>query len=280
MNSIQGLQDLSAWSRSLPNTEVMPVIFAGHGSPMNAIEDNEFSRQWQTIGRQVEQPTAILCISAHWLTQGKTAVTAMQEPRTIHDFGGFPQALFDVQYPAMGNQALIEETVAAIHSVQVEQDYGWGLDHGTWSILVHMFPKADIPVVQLSIDYARDAAYHYALAKELAVLRRKGVLILASGNMIHNLRMIAWQHADALHYGYDWALEADAKMQDYLLGHNHQALIDWQQQGQAFRLAIPTPDHYYPMLYALGLQTEKDQLQLFNVTTSMGSLSMTSFVLH
>lgn len=278
MKHIHDLKDLSAWSKSLPNSPVMPVIFAGHGSPMNAIEQNEFSQQWQKIGQQIEQPAAILCISAHWLTQDVTAVTAMQEPRTIHDFGGFPQALFEVQYPALGNAALIEETITAIRTTSVQQDFAWGLDHGTWSVLVHMFPKANIPVVQLSVDYAQDAQYHYDLAKELAVLRRKGVLIIASGNMIHNLRMIAWDKVDEPHYGYDWALEADARMQDYLLMHNHQALIDWQTQGQAFRLSIPTPDHYYPMLYALALQQDQDELSLFNATTTAGSLSMTSFI--
>ncbi|OUY07469.1 4,5-DOPA dioxygenase extradiol [Acinetobacter populi] len=281
MNNLNHLQDLSAWAKSLPNSATMPVIFAGHGTPMNAIEDNEFAQKWQSIGKNLQpQPAAILCISAHWLTQGGTAITAMPAPKTIHDFGRFPQALFDVQYPASGNQDLVKETITAIQSTEVQPDLSWGLDHGTWGVLIHMFPDANIPVVQLSVDYSQHAPYHYALAKELSALRQKGVLIIASGNLIHNLRMVAWHETDDLHYGYDWALEADATMQKMLLAHQHDALIDWDKQGQAFKLAIPTPDHYYPMLYALGLQTDQDQLSLFNAHTTMGSLSMTSFILN
>lgn len=280
MSTIHNLQELSNWRKTLPNTPTMPVMFLGHGSPMNAIEINEFSRQWQSLGSQITQPTAILCISAHWLTQGMTAVTAMQSPRTIHDFGSFPEALFQVQYPVSGNQALIEDTIANVKTTQIQKDTTWGLDHGTWSILVHMFPKGDIPVVQLSIDYSKQAFYHYTLGKELAALRRKGVLIISSGNIVHNLGRIAWDKIDTPHYGYDWAIEADETMQHYLINHNHQALIDWQNQGQAFKLAIPTPDHYYPMLYSLALQEEKDDMTLFNTSTLMGSLSMTSFVLN
>lgn len=277
MNS---LKDLSAWSKTLPNTPVMPVIFVGHGSPMNAIQDNEFTQTWNKVGQEVTQPTAILCISAHWLTDGLTAVTAMELPPTIHDFGGFPDQLFQVQYPASGNKALVEASIAAINLTQVQEDHQWGLDHGTWSVFVHMFPEANIPVVQLSIDYSKDANYHYALGRELAVLRRKGVLIVSSGNIVHNLRRIAWDKMHDIHYGYDWAIEADEKVQSYWLNHNHNALIDWEKQGQAMRLAIPTPDHYYPMLYTLALQEEKDQMTLFNTSITMGSLSMTSFILN
>ena len=268
---------LKSWNATLPHTAPMPVLFLGHGSPMNAIQTNEFTREWNRIGSSMEiQPTAILCISAHWLTQGSTAVTAMQMPKTIHDFGGFPQALFDMQYPASGNQALVDATTEVIHSVHVQHDHGWGLDHGTWSVLCHVFPQANIPVVQLSIDYSQGAQYHYELAKQLSALRRKGVLIVASGNMVHNLGRVAFDKMGS-EYGFDWALEADAKMKNFLLDRNHQALIDWDKQGKEFLLSIPTPDHYYPMLYALALQEEQDDLSIFNAKAVGGSLTMTSF---
>lgn len=268
---------LNQWNTSLPHTAKMPVLFLGHGSPMNAIQNNEFTAEWNKIAVGLEtQPTAILCISAHWLTQGGTAVTAMQRPKTIHDFGGFPQALFDMQYPASGNQALVDETVKAIQSTPVHHDHDWGLDHGTWAVLCHVFPQANIPVVQLSIDYSQPAQYHYDLAKQLAGLRRRGVLIVASGNLVHNLQRVAFDKINS-HYGFDWALEADSKMQHYLLNHDHQALINWDKQGAAFKLSIPTPDHYYPMLYALALQDEQDELGIFNAQAVGGSLTMTSF---
>ena len=271
------LSNLKNWNASLPHTLPMPVMFLGHGSPMNAIQDNEFTREWNRIAASLDTPpTAILCISAHWLTPGSTQVTAMQKPKTIHDFGGFPQALFDMQYPAEGHQALVEETVQAIQSVHVHHDHEWGLDHGTWAVLCHVFPEANIPVVQLSIDYSQPAQYHYELAKQLSGLRRKGVLIVASGNLVHNLRRIERTKMNA-NYGFDWALDADSRMQKFLLEHHHQALIDWDQQGTAFQLAIPTPDHYYPMLYALALQEEKDQISIFNAQAVGGSLTMTSF---
>lgn len=268
---------LKGWNATLPNTDVMPVMFLGHGSPMNAIQTNEFTRTWNSIGAELKtQPTAILCISAHWLTQGGTAVTAMQMPKTIHDFGGFPQALFDVQYPAPGNKSLVDATIDEVKSIQIHQDHEWGLDHGTWSVLCHVFPQATIPVVQLSIDYSQGAQYHYDLAKQLSQLRRKGVLIVASGNLVHNLRLIPRGQMND-YYGFDWALEADAKMQKFLLEHDHQSLINWDKQGQAFHLAIPTPDHYYPMIYALALQEDKDELSLFNTQAVGGSITMTSF---
>lgn len=275
--STGNLATLKNWHTKLPNTAPMPVMFLGHGSPMNALGDNEFTREWYQIASSLETaPTAILCISAHWLTSGTTKVTAMQQPKTIHDFGGFPQALFDMQYPAEGNQELVEETIQAIQTVHVQHDHEWGLDHGTWAVLCHVFPEANIPVVQLSIDYSQPAQYHYDLAKQLSGLRRKGVLIVASGNLVHNLRCIAFEKIND-NYGFDWALDADDRMQNFLLFHNHQALIDWDQQGTAFQLAIPTPDHYYPMLYALALQEEKDQLSIFNAQAVGGSLTMTSF---
>lgn len=275
--SSSDLSLLKDWNTTLPNTAPMPVMFLGHGSPMNAIQDNEFTREWNRIASSLETaPTAILCISAHWLTPGSTRVTAVDQPRTIHDFGGFPKALFDMQYPASGNQALVDATVDVISSIHVHHDHEWGLDHGTWAVLCHVFPEANIPVVQLSIDYSQPAQYHYDLAKQLAKLRRKGVLIVASGNLVHNLRRIAFEKINDP-YGFDWALDADSRMQNFLLDHNHQALIDWDKQGTAFQLAIPTPDHYYPMLYALALQEDKDQLSIFNAQAVGGSLTMTSF---
>ena len=268
---------LQQWNENFPKTAAMPVLFLGHGSPMNALYDNEFTREWHKIGTSLNTaPAAVLCISAHWLTRGATAVTAMPYPKTIHDFGGFPQALFDMQYPAAGSPALAEATAEAMQNIHVHRDYEWGLDHGTWSVLHHMFPQANIPVVQLSVDYSQNAQYHYDLAKQLASLRRRGVLIVASGNLVHNLGRIEYGRMDDL-YGFDWALEADAQMQRFLLQHDHQALINWQAQGTAFQLAIPTPDHYYPMLYALALQEEQDELTLFNAKAVGGSLTMTSF---
>ena len=268
---------LKNWNTALPNTAPMPVMFLGHGSPMNAIQDNEFTREWHRIASSLETaPTAILCISAHWLTPGSTRVTAMQQPKTIHDFGGFPNALYQMQYPAEGNQALVEETVKAIQNVHVHHDHEWGLDHGTWAVLCHVFPEANIPVVQLSVDYSQPAQYHYDLAKQLSGLRRKGVLIVASGNLVHNLRRIAFDKMND-NYGFDWALDADHKMQNFLVNGDHQSLIQWDKQGTAFHWAIPTPDHYYPMLYALALQEEKDQLSIFNAQPVGGSLTMTSF---
>jgi len=186
--------------------QLMPVLFIGHGSPMNGIEDNEFSRRWTQMAKEIPTPKAVLVVSAHWFSKG-THITAMDFPKTIHDFGGFPQALFDVQYNAPGNPALAKETVALIKSAHVELDHDWGLDHGTWTIIRHMYPEANIPVLQLSIDYTKDPQYHYDLSKELYNLRKKGVLIIGSGNMVHNLRMVAWDKMDEPGYGFDWALK-------------------------------------------------------------------------
>lgn len=274
---VNALSSLAQAATSFKDTDPMPVLFFGHGSPMNAIELNEFSQTWRTIGANLPKPNAILCVSAHWLSTNGTYVTAMEHPKTIHDFGGFPQALFDVQYPAPGNQALASWVIDIVNATHVHEDMEWGLDHGTWSVLKHVFPEADVPVVQLSIDYSKPAAYHYALAQELAALRKKGVLIVASGNMVHNLRMVSWDKPVDEDYGFDWAIEANTTMKNMLDTQNHQALIDWQNQGNAFKLAIPTPDHYYPMIYAMALQSSKDTLSFFNDKAVMGSLTMTSF---
>lgn len=268
MNSLSELH-------ALPASDTMPVLFVGHGSPMNGIEDNEFSRRWKKLGEEVPVPKAVLCISAHWLTKG-THITAMEKPKTIHDFGGFPEELFKVQYNAPGSPSLAKETSALVKKTNVGLDHDWGLDHGTWSITKQMFPKADIPVLQLSIDYARPPQYHYDLGKELAALRNKGVLILGSGNMVHNLRMVAWDKLDAPEYGFDWAHEINASFKKHITERNHTALINYQQLGNAAKLAIPTPDHYYPLLYTLGLQNKNEQTTFFNDKAVGGSLTMTS----
>ena len=256
--------------------EKMPVLFLGHGSPMNAVEENEFVDGWKKIAREIPKPKAILCISAHWETKG-TCVTAMEKPKTIHDFSGFPKELYDVQYPAPGSPELANELKNNIHTTKVALDEKWGLDHGCWSVVKHLYPAADVPVVQMSLDYNRAPQDHYDLAKELSSLRSKGVLIIGSGNMVHNLGLIAWEKLNATEYGYDWALEAGEKMKSYILNGDHRSLIHYQSQGKAFQLAIPTPEHYLPMLYALALKEDGEKVSLFNDKTVAGSLAMTSF---
>lgn len=257
------------------NTEKMPVLFLGHGSPMNAIEDNEFSRKWEEIGKLLPKPEAVLCISAHWETRG-TFVTAMLKPATIHDFGGFPQTLFDVQYPAPGSPVLAAGTKSIITKTEVGLDEKWGLDHGCWSVVRHLYPKADIPVIQMSLDYYQAPQYHYDIAKELSTLRKKGVLIIGSGNMVHNLGMVAWEKLNSDEYGYEWAIEANEKMKKYILSDDHGQLINFRSQGKAYNLAIPTPEHYLPLLYTLALKEKNEKLILFNDKIVAGSLSMTS----
>lgn len=269
------LQSLNTITQQFGNTDKMPLLFLGHGSPMNAIEENEFVTGFRELGKTIQRPSAILVVSAHWETRG-TFVTAMEKPKTIHDFGGFPQALFDVQYPAPGSPALAQKTKELVKSTDVGLDQNWGLDHGAWSVVKHLYPLADIPVIQMSIDYTRPPKYHYELAKELASLRSKGVLIIGSGNMVHNLRMVAWDKMNADNYAFDWALEASKKMKRLILNGDHDPLIDFKNQGKAFNMAIPTPDHYIPLLYTLGLKEEKEKVSLFNDKAVGGSLTMTS----
>lgn len=257
---------------------VMPVLFMGHGSPMNAIENNLFSQKWASLGKEIGTPKAVLCISAHWLSSG-THVTAMDTPRTIHDFGGFPKALFDVQYPAPGDPLLAADLVKMVKKTQVGLNHDWGLDHGTWSVVRQMYPDAKVPVLQMSIDYRQPMQYHYDLAKELADLRKKGVLIIGSGNMIHNLGMVAWDKMNEDNYGYDWAIEFNDLLKQHISNKNHAALIQYPSLSKAAMLAIPTPDHYIPMLYALSLQDNLDNLSFFNDKLVAGSLNMTSFML-
>ncbi len=270
------LGPFNSFVRDLPEEDArMPVLFVGHGSPMNGIEDNEFSRRWEQLGKEITQPRAVLCISAHWLTQG-THVTAMPHPKTIHDFGGFPEELYRVQYEAPGDPELARETAQLIRETQVGLDHDWGLDHGCWSVVRRMYPEATIPVLQLSIDYHRPASYHYEIAKELAVLRKKGVLVIGSGNMVHNLRMIAWDKMEESGYGYDWAREISETFKRLIASKDHRALIDYRELGASAQLAIPTPDHYFPLIYTLALQDEKDEITFFNDRHVGGSLTMTS----
>ena len=269
------LNELGKIAEPFNNTDEMPVLFLGHGSPMNAIEENEFVTGWRNAGGNIPRPNAVLCISAHWETKG-TFVTAMERPQTIHDFGGFPQKLFDVQYPAPGSPKYAEETKSIIKKTTVGLDEKWGLDHGCWSVVKHLYPKADVPVLQMSLDYTKPPQYHYELAKELAALRKKGVLIVGSGNMVHNLGMIAWDKMNMPEYGFDWALEARTKMNKAILSGDHASLINYKSQGRAFDLAIPSPDHFLPLLYILALKSEKEKATLFNDKPVMGSLTMTS----
>lgn len=254
---------------------IYPVLFIGHGSPMNGIEDNQFSRQWKKQVEHLPAPKAVLVISAHWLTRG-TYVTAMEKPKTIHDFGGFPEELFAVQYPAPGDPKLAETTKNLITKTPVGMDHEWGLDHGTWTIVRHMYPEANVPVLQLSIDYSQPASYHYELAKELRALRKRGVLLIGSGNMVHNLMMVDFANISKPDYGFDWALEARDIFNKHLTNKDHQQLIAYEKLGKSVALAIPTPDHYYPLIYSLGLSTETDTVQLFNDEMVGGSLNMTS----
>lgn len=269
------LKELETMTHGLTQTEQMPVLFLGHGSPMNAIEENEFVTGFRNAGKGIPKPTAILIISAHWETRG-TFVTAMDKPRTIHDFGGFPQALFDVQYPAPGSPELAIETKNIIKKTTVGLDDKWGLDHGAWSVVKHLYPKADVPIIEMSIDYTQNAQYHYDLAKEIASLRKKGVLIIGSGNMVHNLGMIAWDKLNTDSYGYDWAIEANEKMKAFILADDHQSLINFKSQGKAFDLAIPSPEHYLPLIYSLALKEKNETLSFFNDKPVAGSLTMTS----
>jgi 4,5-DOPA dioxygenase extradiol len=270
------LLSLRRFSDSLSSVDKeMPVLFIGHGSPMNGIENNVFSGKWKELGSKLEVPKAVLVVSAHWLTKG-TRVTAMNFPKTIHDFGGFPPALFDVKYPAPGDPALAGHIKGMIVKTQVEEDHEWGMDHGAWTVVRHMYPDARIPVLQLSIDYSKDMRYHYELAAELKQLRKKGVLIIGSGNMVHNLGMISWEKMNEINFGFDWAVKMNHTFKDLILKSDHDKLINYESLGREARLAIPTPDHYIPLLYTLGLRSLKDDVSFFNDNAVGGSITMTS----
>ena len=265
---------LKTLNENLPEQdEKMPVLFIGHGSPMNALEDNEFTLGWRNLSTKIPRPKAILCVSAHWLTRG-TYVTAAPKPKTIHDFGGFPKALFDVQYPAPGDPELAQSIADGISKTKAGLDTEWGFDHGSWSVVKPMYPKADIPLLQLSIDYYQPGQYHYELAKALASLRKKGVLIIGSGNMVHNLGMADFSQTKG--GGYDWAIEINEVFKKLILDGNHAPLQAYKSLGKAADLAIPTPDHYYPLLYSLALQEKNEEVAIFNDKAVAGSLTMTS----
>ncbi len=268
------LNELNKMIEPLGKTSKMPVLFLGHGSPMNAIEENEFVTGFRSIVKEIPKPNAILCVSAHWETKG-TFVTAMQNPPTIHDFGGFPKELFAVQYPAPGSPDLAKQTKSLISKTEVGLDDKWGLDHGAWSVIKHLYPNADIPVIQMSIDYSQTPQYHYELAQQIKSLREKGVLIIGSGNIVHNLGKVEWRRLNET-FGYDWAIEANEKMKKFILSGDHKQLINFRSQGKAFDLAIPTPEHYLPLLYSLASKEEKDEVSLFNDKAVAGSLTMTS----
>lgn len=272
---MQDLNNLQQFTDSLPYTQRMPILFLGHGSPMNAIEENEFVAGFRNVATTIPKPAAIICISAHWFTKG-TKVTAMQMPQTIHDFGGFPKPLYEVQYPAKGNPELAQATKLLLEPALVELDEKWGLDHGAWSVLRHLYPKADIPVIQLSIDYSKPPQYHFDLAQKLSKLRDKGVLIIGSGNIIHNLRLVDFQNFHKDNYGFDWAIEARNTINNYLLNGDFQSLIDYETKSTAIQLAVPSPDHFLPLIYTLGLKQKSEDLSLFNDKLLAGSLSMTS----
>lgn len=274
------VKDLYNTAQLLPDTPLMPVLFVGHGTPMNAIENNAFSKSWNDLGKSLPHVQAILCISAHWETRG-THLTAVQQPRTIHDFGGFPRALYEQQYNAPGSPLLAETIQKQIKDVSIDLDYEWGFDHGSWSVIKHIYPKADIPMVELSIDHFKSLQWHYEFAKELAFLRRKGVLIIGSGNMIHNLRIMEVPGGDFnLAHGYDWAWELNDIFKQRIANQDHHSLINYDSLLPETRLAIPTKEHYLPMLYALALQEKDETAHIFNDTVVAGSLSMTSFIIQ
>lgn len=260
------------------NNEIQPLLFLGHGSPMNAIEENEFVVGFRNISKKINKPKAILCVSAHWETDG-TKIAAMSKPRTIHDFGGFPKALFDVQYPAPGHPELAKQTQSLLASKKAELDYSWGLDHGAWSVLKHLFPLADVPVFQLSLDRKQTPEYHFELAKELMSLRKKGVLIVGSGNIIHNLGLVDWRRLDE-QFSFDWAKDADSIIKSHIANEDFSSLTQFQKLGKSLLLAIPTPEHYLPMLYILALKGKDEQINFFNDKPIAGALTMTSLYIH
>jgi len=267
----------------MPDKLRMPALFVGHGSPMNAIEENSYSQTWRTLGRTLPHPKAILCISAHWETCG-TATTAMLQPRTIHDFGGFPNALYEVKYPASGSPWLAEAVRDVVAPIPVTLDQDWGLDHGCWSVLLQMYPQADIPVAQISLDYTQPPQFHYELGHRLASLREQGVLVLGSGNIVHNLRrvVVPGNNYERFNepFGLEWALEVQALFRRLIDANDHAALVRYSELGPAVQLAVPTPEHFLPMLYILGLKQDGETLTYFNDVAMAGSITMTGFVVQ
>lgn len=257
------------------NSERMPVFFIGHGSPLYTIGDNEFVETWKSLARTIPVPKAVLCISAHWQSRG-TSVTAMAEPPTIHDFGGFPRELYNIRYPAPGSPSLADQIKKSITRTAIGLDNDWGLDHGAWTVIRHIFPEAKIPVIEMSLDYSKMPRDHYDLAKELLAFRDRGVLIIGSGNIVHNLGRVAWDHADDPEFGYDWALQANDIFKRLIISGNHTDLMNYQSLGEEVRLSVPTPEHFLPLLYSLALKKDNEPIEFFSDKAVMGSLTMTS----
>jgi 4,5-DOPA dioxygenase extradiol len=250
--------------------EKMPVLFVGHGNPMNVIEDNEFSRAWETAGKTLPRPKAIICISAHWVTRG-TLVTAVDRPRTIYDFYGFPPEMYEIRYDAPGAPDLAAQLRRVIKKTEVRPDLEWGLDHGTWTVLKRMFPQADVPVIQLSLDATREAGFHYELGRQLKELREEGVLIIGSGNIVHNLRMARFDES-----AYTWAVEFDQRIAQWITQNEHDPIVHYEKGDQAAALAINTAEHYVPLLYSLALKDEDEPVSFFADKVMGGSISMRS----
>jgi 4,5-DOPA dioxygenase extradiol len=251
--------------------DLMPSIFIGHGNPMNALQQNAYTEGWRKVGQSIPRPEAIVCVSAHWYRPG-VAVTVSTSPKTIHDFGGFPRPLYEVQYPAPGNPELAEQLKSLMAPLPVELDERWGLDHGTWSVLCHLYPNADVPVVQLSIDETQSASFHFDIGKRLAPLREQGVLIVGSGNLVHNLHTYAWgKHVIE---PYPWAQEFERRARDLILGDEPQALVDYERLGREALLSVPTPEHYLPLLYVLGSRSRRDRVEFPVEGIEGGSISM------
>lgn len=251
----------------------MPVLFVGHGSPMNAIEENDYSLTWRKIAEKIPQPKAIIAISAHWYTEG-TKVMNEEHPETIYDMYGFPQELYEIIYDSPGEPQLASRAKQLI-TLDSQFDNSWGIDHGTWSVLVHMYPDRDIPVFQISIDRNAAPEVHYKIGEELRVLRDEGVLIFGSGNVVHNLRLVDWHMANK---GFDWAYEFDDFIYDNIINKNHDKILKYKDLGEVAKLAVPVPDHFYPLLYTLGASTAEDQVSVFNKSCELGSLTMTCYL--
>ena len=251
-------------------SEKMPVLFVGHGNPMNVMEDNEFSRAWDAAGKALPKPKADICISAHWVTRG-TLVTAMDKPRTIYDFYGFPPQMYEIRYDAPGAPDLAEQVRRIIKNTEVKSDLDWGLDHGTWTVLKRMFPKADVPVIQMSLDANIDAQKHYDISRQLKELREEDVLIIGSGNIVHNLRMARFDDS-----AYGWAVDFDQRIANWISQNDHDPIIHYEKGDQAAALAINTAEHYVPLLYTLALKDENEPVSFFADKVMGGSISMRS----
>ncbi len=251
----------------------MPVLFIGHGSPMNTIEDNEYSKTWKTIAERIAKPKAIVSISAHWFVKGSKIINE-EYPKTIYDMYGFPKELYEIVYDSPGSPEIANISKGLI-SKETEYDNSWGIDHGTWSVLVHMYPDRDIPVFQISIDAYASPEEHYRIGKELSALREMGILIFASGNIVHNLRLVDWHLGSK---GYDWAYKFDDFIHENIINKNHKNILEYKKLGDVAVLAVPTTDHFYPLLYALGASGENDKVSVFNKSCELGSLTMTSYL--